>query len=352
MFGRASVLFLGLLVTGVVGCAGAKPAVTPPTAQAAPARPAPFVTTLDASHPLVGKVWSVTKKGFADDAALLAAARGAHFVFLGEKHDNPDHHRLQAWVVEALVRGGRKPAVAMEQFDVEQQGAIDEARKAHPGDADAIATATHWNETGWPSWDQYAPIVRVVVDAQLPLVAANLSRARAKALVRGGPDAMSSEERQKLGLDRPLDPKAAESLRAELNDVHCGMPMPTPILDGMAFAERARDATMADRLIASDRTDGSVLVAGTGHTREDRGVPAVLQARGRMEGRVSIAFVEVSPDVTDPAAYGAAWHVSEAPFDFLLFTPRANDEDPCAGMRMPHPPEGPGGGAGGGGSSM
>ncbi len=344
MLARLSALAVALWSVGLAAaCGGQKPRLAAASAEAAPpTRPAPFETVLDAANPLVGKTWDVQKRAFVDDAALLAAARGAHFVFLGEKHDNPDHHRLQAWVLEALVRSGRRPAVAMEQFDVEVQGAIDGARAAHPKDADAIATATRWSASGWPSWEQYAPIVRVVVEAELPLVAADLSRTRAHALVRGGVDAMSPDERARLMLDRPVDPKAAASLRAELEDVHCGMEMPTPVLDGMAFAERARDATLADRMLGADRPDGVALVAGTGHTREDRGAPEAILARGRKDARLSIAFVEVAKDLTDPAAYAAGWHAESLPFDFVLFTPRANDEDPCAGMRAPketHPAE-------------
>ena len=50
--------------------------------------------------------------------ADIAAARD--FVLLGEKHDNPDHHRLQAWMIDALVARGRRPAIAMEMLDAEQ----------------------------------------------------------------------------------------------------------------------------------------------------------------------------------------------------------------------------------------
>jgi uncharacterized iron-regulated protein len=333
---------IGLFVTassaGLMACGGTHGGAASPTAEAPPPRPSPFTTTLDASNPLVGKVWDVAGKKQVDDAALLAAARGAHFVYLGEKHDNPDHHRLQAWVLDALVKSGRKPALAMEQFDAEVQGTIDETRLSHPKDADAIATAVKWSDSGWPPWEQYAPIVRVAVAADLPIIAANLSRGRARAMVRNGPDAMSLDERKKLLLDRPVDAKVAASLKAELDDVHCGMELPPQILEGMAFAERARDATMADRMLDAEHVphvDSVVLVAGTGHTRLDRGVPSAVVARGRSDKAISIAFVEVAKDVTDPAAYAESWHADALPFDFVLFTPRASDEDPCAGMKHP-----------------
>ncbi len=297
-----------------------------------PARPS-WLTRLDAAHPLVGKTWDVKRRAFVDDAALLAAARDAHFVLLGEKHDNPDHHMLQAWVAASVVAGGRAPALAFEQIESDRQSALDAARRAEPRDVGAIARAVAWDASGWPPWETYAPIARVAVDGELSIVAANVPAAIAKALVRTGPGAIPEAERARLDLDLPLPAADDASLRRELRDAHCGMPMPPAFLDGMVLAERARDATMADRMLAADRAGGVLLVAGTGHTRTDRGVPRHLARVAPDRTRVSIAFVEVDPAERDPARYGAAWLAPEPPFDLVSFTPRANDEDPCAAFR-------------------
>ncbi|MEA2748381.1 MAG: hypothetical protein QOI41_2524, partial [Myxococcales bacterium] len=45
---------------------------------------------------------------------------------------------------------------------------------------------------------------------------------------------------------------------------------------------------------------------------------------------LSIAFAEVEKGKNDPPAYAARWNVTTLPFDFVWFTPRATDEDPCA----------------------
>jgi uncharacterized iron-regulated protein len=85
------------------------------------------------------------------------------------------------------------------------------------------------------------------------------------------------------------------------------------MLEPMALAQRARDATMAERMRALPPP--VVLIAGDGHARTDRAVPAHLPAA------LAIAFVEVDPGVRDPKA---------APYDYVWYTPRATDEDPCA----------------------
>jgi uncharacterized iron-regulated protein len=75
-----------------------------------------------------------------------------------------------------------------------------------------------------------------------------------------------------------------------------------------------------------------VLIAGTGHARKDRGVPGDLARLGE-KSVVTLAFAEVEHGEVDPAHYGTFWHVPTPPFDFVWFTPRATDDDPCEGMK-------------------
>ena len=90
---------------------------------------------------------------------------------------------------------------------------------------------------------------------------------------------------------------------------------------------------MANALIAATnaaRKEDAVLIAGTGHTRRDRGAGRDLLARDPKRSLVSVAFAEVQAGKTDPSAYASRWNASSLPFDFMWFTPRATDEDPCA----------------------
>ncbi|MFP2908704.1 ChaN family lipoprotein, partial [Pyxidicoccus sp. 3LFB2] len=84
-----------------------------------------WTSPLHRDHPLTGRIWDVKGNRFVDEAELLRALAGARFVVLGERHDQGDHHQLQAKLVRALASSGRKPALAFEMLDVEQQPAVD-----------------------------------------------------------------------------------------------------------------------------------------------------------------------------------------------------------------------------------
>jgi uncharacterized iron-regulated protein len=101
------------------------------------------------------------------------------------------------------------------------------------------------------------------------------------------------------------------------------------MLAPMALAQRARDALMARALLDAD-ADGAVLIAGAGHARTDRGVPYHLKAQKPGLAVVSIAWIEVDRDAAAPPAYAGAFAADRLPFDYVWFTPRANDDDPCA----------------------
>lgn len=289
-----------------------------------------WTTTLDADHLLVGRIWSVRAGRFVLEPEVLAALHG--YVLLGEKHDNPDHHALQARMLRAMLAAGRKPVVAFEMFDADEQGAIDTSRREHPHDAASLARAVNWEKSGWPPWEQYAPIAQVALDRDLPVVATGLPRSRMRALMKPAGTTADAGVEDKIDEGVPLTAEQEASLRDELRESHCGH-LPDARIGGMIRFQRARDASMANALIAaanSAHVPDGVLIAGSGHTRRDRGAGADLAARDPSRAVVSIAFAEVEKGKNDPPAYSARWNTMTLPFDFVWFTPRANDEDPCA----------------------
>jgi uncharacterized iron-regulated protein len=273
---------------------------------------------LGRDHPLAGTLWDVRAAAPITPDGLVARLAARRFVLLGEKHDNPDHHRLQAWILDALVAAGRRPAVAFEMFRADQADAIARHLAASPGDARGLADALDWRRSGWPAWSMYEPIVEVALRARLPLVAANLSAAATTALRRGGVAALDAGEVARLGLDRPLPETVRERLAADIREGHCGQ-LPERALDGFVAIQRARDAHMAAALRDAG-ADGAVLIAGVGHVRRDVGVPRALPE----DETASVAFAEVRTGMTAAPPIAA---------DYVWLTPRVDDDDPCERFR-------------------
>lgn len=303
-----------LALVAVLLLALAGPACAEPPAPTAP---------LDRDHPLVGKVWLPASGQFISVDELVARARAADAVLLGETHDNADHHALQAWMLGRLLEGSRRPLVAFEMIDAGQEDALRRHLEAHPGDAAGLGPALGWEKSAWPDWALYRPIAAAALAAGAPLSSANLTRDQVRAIAKG-------EAAEALP---PLPAEQVALMENEIRGGHCGM-LPEAAVAPMVRVQRSRDAVMAESLargLAEGR--GAVLIAGAGHVRTDHGVPLAL-ARKAPEARIlALAFLEVKPGETDPAAHGTLFDSPRPPFDAVWFTPRAEREDQCEAFK-------------------
>jgi uncharacterized iron-regulated protein len=275
-------------------------------------------------HPLAGQVWDSAARAFTTPEQVYARAAEAQYVLLGEVHVNPDHHRLQAEVLQALLgEWETRHAVVFEMFDRGQQPLIDEA-VGDGGDAARVIEATGLARRGWQP-EFYAPLVDLTLAAGRPLVAGNLSRAEAREVAFDGLDAvLTPAEQERLGLSTPLPDLAHEALLDLIDVGHCGY-LSRDMLVPMMTAQRVRDAVLADAMLAHPRAG---LIAGGVHARRDLGVPIYLAGRRPQAEVVSIGFVEVRSGREAPRAY----YRDGADFDYLWFTARTEAEDPCAAL--------------------
>jgi len=241
---------------------------------------------------------------------------GKSYVLLGEVHDNAAGQRQRLQALTRAVEAGWRPAIAMEQFDRERQADIDRARRERPRDAEYVIAQASGLKSGW-NWDQYRPVVALALQYDLPLRAANLSRADAAKIVRGGlGDVFDPAQLGALGLDKPMPADLVASQTAELEAGHCGH-FPTSMLPGMLNAQAARDAVMAQTMKTyADR--GVVLIAGNGHVRRDLGVPRWLNRDGSRV--LSVGYVETQGNVEG--------------FDELVRVHAVERPDPCADAVM------------------
>lgn len=291
--------------------------------------PPPFTIVPPKDHPLVGQAYEPASGRLTDLDEVVARALAADAVLLGETHDNPDHHALQAWMVRRMIAGGRRPAVAFEMIDDSQRDALERHLATAPDDAAGLGAAIGWDKTGWPDWTHYRPIAEAALAAGRAPIPANLSRDDTRALARGDAPDLSA----KLGLDRTLDPDMAAAIAEEIKVGHCDM-LPEPAVPPMIRIQFARDAVMARALMAGlEEGRQAVLIAGASHIRTDRAVPWHLRQLAPEAAMLSLAFVEIQEDETDPSTYGKLYNSGALPFDVVIFTPRQEREDQCEAFR-------------------
>src|SRR5512142_2134997 len=123
-------LTVALLAAGAASCSS-RPKMDPRLVLQ-PIAGRTWLSTLHRDHPLVGKIWAGRAGRFVDEASLDDAMNGADLLLLGEVHDNPDHHLLQARFVREVVAAGPRPALALEMLTSDLQPQVDAARARTP----------------------------------------------------------------------------------------------------------------------------------------------------------------------------------------------------------------------------
>jgi len=284
-----------------------------------------------ASGGLIGRIYDVASASFISEQELAARLVGPRFVLLGEQHDNPYHHLLQARVIQLLLASGVRPTVAFEMLASDRAGAIKDCLAPPICSVDEFRYAVEWDASGWPAWELYQPIFKTVIGARLPIIAADIPASAMRLMVSSGTD--RAAERAAwigwLGLERAMDPKERQELTEEIRDSHCNL-LPEEVVPGMVRGQRARDSHLAKMLeqAAAGGETAVVLIAGFGHTRTDRGVPTYFVDPTAKEATLSIAFVEAKDKYPSPRDYARRFD-GDLPFDILWFTERVERDNPC-----------------------
>lgn len=206
---------------------------------------------------------------FAFSGEVSPAAETAQIVFLGEQHDNPGHHALQAEWTSVL----EPKALVFEMLTPDQAGAVTSQNRESQK---KLAIALNWEDSGWPDFSMYYPIFAAAPDAKI--VGAGVPREQVRQLMELPlNEAFGELDATFFGLDKPL----SDAQQAEREDLqrraHCDA-LPSNLLPMMVSVQRLRDAFLARAALdALDQTGGPVLViTGNGHARTDWGAPSLV----------------------------------------------------------------------------
>jgi len=258
-------------------------------------------------------------------AAVVGAVRAADVAVLGEIHDNPRHHRLQAGLLRDMIAAGKRPAVVWEMIDRNQQSAIDGFLASGSANADAFAAAVNWAESGWPDWAIYRPIAEVALAAGLPMIAGDLDRAAMMTVMSSGVGGALPDAPDLWPVDEVYDEDAEAAQLDAIFHGHCEL-VPRDQLRPMLAAQYARDMSLALAVLnAVDAHGTAVLIAGNGHARRDIAVPMLIEHARPGLDVVTVGLREAKPAEPDDDV--------TIPFDVVGETEAIERPDPCEALR-------------------
>lgn len=284
----------GLLLFLLAGCQASLPAL--PAWQSPEGR----------EHAELGQIVELRSGQRLTPQQLLARLAPAPHVLVGERHDNPDHHALQLWLLQALAARRAQGSLLLEMLTADQQGKVDtvRARLAAGQQVADLPAALAW-QRGW-DWLLYRPIVQHALAQPYPMLAANLQRSDVLQIYR---------QRPALSGSASTAQSVQEALLRQIRVSHCDQ-LPESQMPAMLAVQQQRDRRMAEALLAAPPP--SLLLAGAYHVRRDLGVPLHLSDLGDKAASLVLILAEVGT------------LVSAAEADFVWYTPALPERDYCA----------------------
>jgi uncharacterized iron-regulated protein len=249
------------------------------------------------------RVFDSSKSAFTDFEAMAADLAKADVVFVGEQHDDPNTHRLELAVLEALSRRVKRVVVSLEMFERDVQESLGHFTMGHMAEDEFLKGARPWPRYA----TDYKPLVDFAIARDWPVVAANVPRTIASEVAKTGLDALKSKSES----DRAL---FAAELRCPTNDEYFkrfGEAMgshPAPDASGdearrtterYYFSQCVKDETMAESIAqastAARTGEGhAVVVHFNGAFHSDFGQGTAERTKRRL-ANARIAVISVKP---------------------------------------------------------
>lgn len=210
-------------------------------------------------------------------AKMMADLGQARVVFVGEFHDQRDHHLLQLDVIKELQRQGKNLAIGLEMFDLEKQPILDEWVKGGMPLQEFVSRY----QKGWSiNWAEYDSILLFARNNRIPMVALDAPPDIVRLVTHGGPGMLGHELVRRLpaGVTTAMLP----SYRKFMSSAFRTHEIPDSMFDNFCAAQALRNSAMAKRIsgyLQQHPEKSMVVIAGVGHAMR-RAVPAAVALEG------------------------------------------------------------------------
>ncbi|MEO8622322.1 MAG: ChaN family lipoprotein [bacterium] len=261
-------------------------------------------------------------------AAMIEQLRHADVVFFGEQHDDPETHRAEAELLDAIGQTGRPVVLSLEMFERDVQPVVDDYLAGRINERDFLARSRPWERYA----TDYRRLIELAKDHHWRVVAANVPRTLASAIGRKGLaalDTLNGKDRANAARDNqcPRDDyharfmESMQSHSAGSGPSVAGDSLPTAMAERFYLAQCVKDETMAESIVNArlDAPRDAIVVHFDGAFHSDYSQGTVARVKRRQPGW-TIAVVSAVP-VADPAIAPIVTQSGKA--DFIIFTRQA-----------------------------
>lgn len=227
----------------------------------------------------------------------------ADIIYLGEIHDNADHHAAQLDIIKKLLDSGKKPVIGFEFFSRHQSSWLlnytsTSKHSFHPLKKEQAGTLLRqrlgWNErTDWP---YYFPFIELAKEHGLQVFGADIDRGIRIRMARAGIDEMFAIELSEVPGDYAEHSAEYQQLIFEdLRTGHCNMAS-DKLLNKLYKTITIRNAFMAQSIHTVQQNSAQqqpiVMILGRGHVNYNGGLKTQLNYLNNKLKQLNIGLYE------------------------------------------------------------
>ncbi len=212
-----------------------------------------------------------TKKVITFDR-LIDQLESRELIFIGEVHDNPDHHLIQVQILQALMDRHGPFTVAMELFQEQQQALIDSYLEGNSTE-ETFLKQVKWNSQWGFDYHFYRPLILLAKERGVRILAINAPTSIVRKVARHGLQSLKPAERARLAGNIDLNNEGHKAYLREAYKRHAHLGLQD--FDYFYQAQCVWEDTMAENIAEYLKKNGGKMVvfSGNGHIIKKFGVP-------------------------------------------------------------------------------
>jgi uncharacterized iron-regulated protein len=288
--------------------------------------PRPAVVTVPDIVPGIRTV-DVSSKQDVDFDDLVQRTVDADVVFFGENHDDPETHRIELALLDAIGRSGRPVILSLEMFERDAQPLLNEYLANRISESDFLAKSRPWDRYV----TDYRPMVELAKARGWRVIASNIPRPMAAAVGRkalAALDTLTPLERSWAARDIKCPEDAYRTRFMETMRGHGsggaapapGDTLPTATANRFYLAQCIKDETMAESIVESRNgaPPSAIVVHYDGAFHSDYRQGTVDRVKRRAPN-LRLMVITAVP-VVDQSSASLNDHAGRA--DYIIFTKR------------------------------
>ena len=203
---------------------------------------------------------------------LLDDLEDSRIIYVGEKHTNTEHHRIQLQIIEAVFKNNPNLVVGMEMFDHTYQNVLDLWSKGELTQSEFLRKS-HWYANWRYDYSLYREILDFIKAHNIKLVGLNIPNHIPPKIREGGIENLRDKEKEHLPREVDTSNSDHREYLKKIFEGHKHHFKREVKFEDFYAAQSVWEDAMAE-MIAKNLNDGvMVVLAGNGHIQFKYGIP-------------------------------------------------------------------------------